>query len=32
MQLDFALYGKELGTDPGVQSVFGMDIGLLFRY
>jgi len=32
MTLDFAIHGKELGLDPGVQSVYAMDIGLLFRY
>ena len=32
MKMDFALHGKELGLDPGVQSVYAMDIGLLFRY
>ncbi|MDR2110296.1 MAG: hypothetical protein LBP32_03210 [Spirochaetaceae bacterium] len=30
--LDFAIHGKELGLDPGVQSVYEIDIGLLFRY
>ena len=30
--LDFAIYGRELGLDPGVQSVYAMDVGLLFRY
>ena len=32
MTLDFAIHGKELGLDPGAQSVYAMDIGLLFRY
>lgn len=32
MTLDFAIHGKELGLDPGVQSVYAMGIGLLFRY
>ena len=32
MILDFAIRGRELGLDPGVQSVYAMDIGLLFRY
>ena len=32
MTLDFAIHGKELGLDPGVQSVYALDIGLLFRY
>ncbi|MDR1863142.1 MAG: hypothetical protein LBQ67_04385 [Treponema sp.] len=30
--LDFAIRGKELGLDPGVQSVYALDLGLLFRY
>jgi len=32
MKFDFAIHGKELGLDPGVMSVYAMDIGLLFRY
>ena len=32
MTLDFAIFGKELGLDPGVQPVYAMCIGLLFRY
>jgi len=32
MQLDFAIHGRELGLDPGVMSVYAMDIGILFRY
>ena len=32
MTLDFAIHGRELGLDPGIQSVYAMDIGLLFRY
>ena len=32
MKLDFAIYGRELGLDPGQQSVYAIDIGLLFRY
>jgi hypothetical protein len=32
MKLDCSIYGKELGLDPGVQSVYAVDIGLLFRY
>jgi len=32
MQLDFAIYGRELGFDPGFMSVYAMGIGLLFRY
>jgi hypothetical protein len=32
MTLDFAIRGKELGLDPGIQSVYGIDLSLLFRY
>lgn len=32
VRFDFAMYGVELGLDPGVNSVFAMDMGLLFRY
>ena len=32
LTLDFAIHGKELGIDPGMKSVYAMDIGLLFRY
>ena len=32
MTLDFAIYGKELGLDPGQMPVYALDIGLLFRY
>ena len=32
MQLDCSIYGKELGLDPGIQSTYGLDISLLFRY
>jgi hypothetical protein len=32
MKLDFAIYGKELGLDPGVFPTYAVDIGLLFRY
>jgi hypothetical protein len=32
MTLDFAIHGKELGLDPGMQSVYGLDLSLLFRY
>lgn len=31
-KLDFSIYGKELGLDPGVQPVLGLDVGLLFRW
>jgi hypothetical protein len=30
--LDFAIRGKELGLDPGVQPTYALDLGLLFRY
>ncbi|MDR2049884.1 MAG: hypothetical protein LBP69_10565 [Treponema sp.] len=32
LQFDFAMRGKEIGLDPGVQSVYAIDIGFLFRY
>jgi hypothetical protein len=32
MKLDCAIRGKELGLDPGVQPVYAIDMGLLFRY
>jgi hypothetical protein len=32
LRFDFALRGRELGLDPGIQSVYTVDIGLLFRY
>lgn len=32
MQLDFAMRGVELGLDPGVQTTYAVDLGLLFRY
>jgi hypothetical protein len=32
MILDFAIHGKELGLDPGLQSTYALDLGLLFRY
>jgi hypothetical protein len=32
VDLNFAIHGKELGIDPGVNSVYAMDIGLSFRY
>jgi hypothetical protein len=32
LQFDFAMRGKEMGLDPGIQSVYAIDIGLLFRY
>jgi hypothetical protein len=30
--LDFAIRGKELGLDPGVQSTYALDLGFLFRF
>ncbi|MDR2144444.1 MAG: hypothetical protein LBP29_08755 [Treponema sp.] len=32
LQFDFAMRGKDMGLDPGVQSVYAIDIGFLFRY
>jgi hypothetical protein len=32
LRFDVAMRGKELGLDPGLQSVYAIDIGLLFRY
>jgi hypothetical protein len=32
MELDCAIYGKELGLDPGIQPVYAIDFSLLFRY
>lgn len=32
MQLDFAMRGVELGLDPGIQTTYAVDVGLLFRY
>jgi hypothetical protein len=32
LQFDFAMRGKELGLDPGIQSVYAVDMGFLFRY
>ncbi|MDR1104778.1 MAG: hypothetical protein LBL44_00340 [Treponema sp.] len=32
MKLDFSIYGRELGLDPGIDSVYAVDVGLLFRY
>jgi hypothetical protein len=32
MRLDCSIHGKELGLDPGIQPVYALDIGLLFRY
>jgi hypothetical protein len=32
MKLDFAMRGVELGIDPGIQTTYALDLGLLFRY
>jgi hypothetical protein len=32
VQFDCSIHGKELGLDPGVQSTYAIDFGLLFRY
>jgi hypothetical protein len=32
MQFDCSIHGKELGLDPGLQSVYALDFALLFRY
>jgi hypothetical protein len=32
LQFDFAVRGKEIGLDPGIQPVYAVDIGFLFRY
>jgi hypothetical protein len=32
LTLDFAIRGRELGLDPGVQPMYAVDLGLLFRY
>ncbi|MDR1239024.1 MAG: hypothetical protein LBK27_02835 [Treponema sp.] len=32
VKLDFSMYGRELGLDPGFQPVYAMSFGLLFRY
>jgi hypothetical protein len=31
-RFDFAMRGREMGLDPGIQPVYAIDIGLLFRY
>jgi hypothetical protein len=31
-RFDCSIYGRELGPDPGIQPVYAIDIGLLFRY
>jgi hypothetical protein len=32
MKIDFALRGKELGLEPGMNPTYAVDLGLLFRY
>jgi hypothetical protein len=32
MKIDFAIRGKELGIEPGMNPTYGVDLGLLFRY
>ncbi|MDR1318902.1 MAG: hypothetical protein LBJ90_04685 [Treponema sp.] len=32
MKFDCAIYGRELGIDPGIQSTYALAFGLLFRY
>ncbi|MDR2028530.1 MAG: hypothetical protein LBP93_03205 [Treponema sp.] len=32
MKIEFAIRGKELGLDPGMNPVYAVDLGLLFRY
>ena len=32
MQFDCSVYGKELGLEPGLNSVYAMDFAFLFRY
>jgi hypothetical protein len=32
VKLDCSIYGKELGLDPGIQPVYAVDVGLLFRF
>jgi hypothetical protein len=32
LTLDLAIRGRELGLDPGIQSVYALDLGILFRY
>jgi hypothetical protein len=32
MKFDFAMYGREMGLDPGVQPVYAIDLSFLFRY
>ena len=32
MTLDFAIFGRELGKDPGKYPTYGLALGILFRY
>jgi hypothetical protein len=32
LTLDMAMYGRELGIDPGRNSTYGLSLGILFRY
>jgi hypothetical protein len=32
LTFDFAIRGRELGLDPGIQPVYAVDLGFLFRY
>jgi hypothetical protein len=32
LKIDAAIYGKELGRDPGRLSTYALDLGILFRY
>jgi hypothetical protein len=32
LKLDAAIYGKELGNEPGKLSTYGLELGILFRY
>jgi hypothetical protein len=32
LRFNCAIHGKELGIDPGMQSVYALDLGLQFRY
>jgi hypothetical protein len=32
MKIEFAIRGKELGLEPGMNPIYAVDLGLLFRY
>ena len=32
LTFDFAIFGKELGNEPGLKSTYGLGVGILFRY